>query len=171
MGRPPKRVCEKAQWTPGLAFVCDNNSGGIGNIRNCILTCIRYAIDTGASQLILPRIQNRSQSNLGKLLTSSVQPLDYFFDVEHFRNSMYRYCPQMKIFNSVDDIPNADRALKIEEFFPKDFNVVQDGYDVRGVNRHLDMYSTKFHEWLNTRRRTPTAEEPVTIRMKCATCL
>src|SRR5690348_12930227 len=32
---PLERVCkESTAWTPGIVFVCDNNSGGIGNIRN-----------------------------------------------------------------------------------------------------------------------------------------
>lgn len=169
VGWPLQRVCEEAQWTPGLSFVCDNNAGGIGNIRNYILTCIRYAIDAGATRLILPRIQSRSQGNLGKLLTTSFQPFDYFFDEEHFRNSIHTFCPQMKILNTLDDIPNAALNMHIEKFFPKDLNVDLDGCDVRGVNRHLDMYYTKFHEWLNTSRRTPTVEEPVSIRMKWPT--
>lgn len=169
VGWPLQRVCEEAQWTPGLAFVCDNNSGGIGNIRNFILTCIRYAIDAGATQLIMPRIQKRSAESLGKLLTTTFQPFNYFFDEAHFRKAMHTYCPQMKIFDIVDDIPNAAQALKIDKFFPKDLNIDLDGYDGRGVNRHLDMYHTKFHEWLSTRRRTPTAAEPVTIRTKWPT--
>ena len=169
IGWPLQRVCEETQWAPGLAFVCDNNSGGIGNIRNFILTCIRYAIDAGATQLIMPRIQKRSPQNLGKLLTTTFQSFNYFFDEAHFRKAIHTYCPQMKLFDTVDDIPNAAQALNIEKFFPKDLNIDLDGYDVRGVNRHLDMYHTKFHEWLSTRRRTPTAAEPVTIRMKWPT--
>lgn len=169
VGWPLQRVCDEAQWTPGLTFVCDNNSGGVGNIRNFILSCIRYALDAGATQLIMPRIQKRSEQNLGNILTTTFKPFNYFFDEDHFRNSIHTYCPQMKVFDTVDEIPNAAKIMKIEKFFPKDLNVDLDGCDVRGVNRHLDMYHTKFQQWLNTSRRTPTAEEPVSIRMKWAT--
>jgi hypothetical protein len=168
VGWPLQRACEETQWTPGLAFVCDNNSGGVGNIRNFILTCIRYAMEAGATQLIMPRIQKRSEENIGQLFTAT-QPFSYLFDERHFRKSFRTYCPRMKIYDTIDDIPNAAEAMKIEKFFPKDLNAGLDGYDVRGVNRHLDMYHKKFHEWLSTRRRTPSLAAPVTIRMKWPT--
>ena len=168
IGWPLERVCNETTWTPGLTFVCDNNSGGIGNIRNFILTCVRYAIDAGASQIILPRIQRRSEENLGNLFTSGFQPFDYFFDEDHFRNALGTNCPQMKIHNSPDDIPNADVRLKVGEFYPKDLGDL-DGCDGRGVNRHLDQFRGKFDNWLNTTRHTPNATHPVTIRLKWAT--
>lgn len=169
VGWPLKRLCDESQWSPGLIFVCDNNSGGVGNIRNYILSCVRYAIEAGATQLIMPRIQRRSQWNLGNILTTSFQPFSYFFDEEHFHHSLQTNCPQIKIFNTLEKVPNFAALMKIEEFFPKDLNADLDGCDVRGVNRHLDMYHSNFHKWLNTSRRTPTAEEPVSIRMKWGT--
>ena len=168
VGWPLERLCNETEWVPGLTFVCDNNSGGIGNIRNFILTCIRYAIDAGASELILPRIQRRSEEDLANIFTAGFQPFDYFFDEKHFRYAINTHCPQMHIYNKVDDIPNAAKLLKIEEFYPKDLNVDLDGCDGRGVNRHLDLFRAKFHHWLKT-KRWPTAEEPVTIRLKWAT--
>jgi len=80
VGWPLERVCKESEFTPGLVFVCDNNSGGIGNIRNFILTCIRYAIDAGASGLILPKIQRRSEEELSNLFSTTFQPFEYFFD-------------------------------------------------------------------------------------------
>jgi hypothetical protein len=166
---PLKRVCEETEWVPGLTFVCDNNSGGIGNIRNFILTCIRYAIDAGASQLIMPRIQRRSEDDLANIFTTGFQPFEYFFDKAHFIHALNTSCPQMKVFDTVEEIPNAASVLKIEEFYPKDLNIDLDGCDGRGVNRHLDFFRPKFHAWLETTRRKPTAEAPVTIRFKWAT--
>jgi hypothetical protein len=166
---PLRRVCDETEWVPGLTFVCDNNSGGIGNIRNFILTCIRYAIHVGATQLIMPRIQRRSESDLGDLFSTFFQPFEYFFDRDHFSYAMQTSCPQMKIFDSVEDIPNAVQVLRIDEFFPKDINIDLDGCDVRGVNRHLDMFHPTFHKWLNASRRVPTLEDPVAIRLKWGT--
>jgi hypothetical protein len=168
IGWPLKRACDESKFTPGLTFVCDNNTGGIGNIRNFILTCIRYGIEAGASQLILPRIQRRSEQELGELFTTSFQPFDYFFDKEHFLYAMGTYCPQMKVVETLDEIPNASNLLKIEEFDPKDLNIDRDGCDARGVNRHLDQFRNKFDNWLSTTRRKPTAEEPISIRFRWA---
>ena len=70
VGLPLQRVCEKAQWTSGMSFVCDDKAGGIDNIRDYMTCIIPYPIDASEVQLILPRIQSRSQDKLGKLLTT-----------------------------------------------------------------------------------------------------
>jgi len=169
VGWPLQRVCDETEWIPGLIFVCDNNSGGIGNIRNFILTCIRYAIDAGASEIMIPRIQLRSEEDLANIFTAGFQPFDYFFDQEHFLNSIATYCPQMHVRLRLEDVPNGNKTMKVENFYPKDLNVDFDGCDERGVNRHLDMFRTKIHQWLVNTRHMPTAEEPVSIRFKWAT--
>ncbi|KUJ14634.1 uncharacterized protein LY89DRAFT_698321 [Mollisia scopiformis] len=169
VGWPLARACNETAYQPGLIFVCDNNSGGIGNIRNFILTCIRYAIDAGASGIILPKIQRRSEEDLGNIFTAGMQPFDYFFDEDHFRYAMETYCPQMTIYDEVDHIPNKEKKREKREFYPKDLNVDLDGCDGRGVNRHLDMFRTKFDGWLKQQNCIPSVEEPVTVRFKWAT--
>ena len=44
---PLRELCSGKEWTSGLIFKCDNAFGGVGNIRNIILTCVRYAIEAG----------------------------------------------------------------------------------------------------------------------------
>lgn len=169
VGWPLARACNETNYHPGLVFVCDNNSGGIGNIRNFILTCIRYAIDAGASGIILPKIQRRSDTDLANIFTTGLQPFDYFFDEDHFRYAMETYCPQMTIYDEATDIPNTERKREKKEFYPKDLNIDLDGCDGRGINRHLDMFRTKFDEWLRVQKVIPTVEEPTTVRFKWAT--
>jgi hypothetical protein len=170
VGWPLERLCSETTWTPGLVFVCDNNSGGIGNIRNFILTCIRYAIDAGASGITLPRIQRRSEDDLANIFTTGFQPFNYFFNEDHFRKVMNAHCPQMTIFNVADDIPvpSGVNITKIEEFYPKDLGDL-DGCDGRGVNRHLDMFRAKFDNWTRIKHHTPSNLNPMTIRFKWAT--
>jgi hypothetical protein len=169
VGWPLERVCKESKFTPGLVYVCDNNSGGIGNIRNFILTCIRYAIDAGASGLIMPRIQRRSEDKLENLFTASFQPFDYFFDEKHFRTVIGKYCPQMVIYDTPKDIPNADKRIEATEFYPKDLNNGGDGCDDRGINRHLDQFRAKHDAWLHRLHQYPNATVPVTIRFRWAT--
>lgn len=169
VGWPLARACNETTYHLGLVFVCDNNSGGIGNIRNFILTCIRYAIDAGASGILLPKIQRRSDTDLANIFTTGLQPFDYFFDEDHFRYAMETYCPQMTIYDEVTDIPNTERKREKKEFYPKDLNIDLDGCDGRGINRHLDMFRTKFDDWLKVQKVIPTVEEPTTIRFKWAT--
>lgn len=46
---------QRDKHQPGLVFMCDNNFGGIGNIRNFIFTCVRYEFDAGATDIIPPK--------------------------------------------------------------------------------------------------------------------
>jgi hypothetical protein len=143
IGWPLERVCNETKYQPGLIFVCDNNSGGIGNIRNFILTCIRYAIDSGATGIITPKIQRRSEEELANLFTTTLQHLDYFFDEQHFRYALGTCCSQLAIYNTTEDIPNSQKKTEIKDFYPKDLNH-DGGGGIRGISRHLDMYRTKF---------------------------
>ncbi|KAK6864574.1 hypothetical protein PG995_001102 [Apiospora arundinis] len=105
---PLKRVCNEqataAAFVPGLVFLCDNNSGGPGNIRNYILTCIRYAIEAGATGLVMPRIATRAPDNLAGLRAGS-QPLGYMFDEAHFRMAFGAACPQIELFETLEHVP------------------------------------------------------------------
>ncbi|PMD14004.1 hypothetical protein NA56DRAFT_755186 [Hyaloscypha hepaticicola] len=167
IGWPLERVCNETEYQPGLVFHCDNNSGGIGNIRNFILTCIRYAIDAGATGIMLPKIRQCSEKDLSNLFTTSLQPFDYFFDEQHFRSTMGASCPRIVIYNFTEDIPNSENKIDIKEFYPKDLNNPEEA-DNRGENRHLDMFRTKFDKWLTETNRTPKVSRPVTIRFKWA---
>jgi hypothetical protein len=168
VGWPLERVCNETKYQPGLVFMCDNNSGGVGNIRNFILTCVRYAIDAGATGIILPKIQRRSETDLANIFTTSLQPFEYFFDEEHFRYALGTHCPRLTIYNETVDIPNSQNKTEIKDFYPKDLNS-PDGGDTRGRNRHLDMFRTKLDKWLSGTNRAPKVEKPLTIRFKWAT--
>ena len=41
-------LCSSKKWMPGLIFKCEA-SGVVGNVRNIILNCVRYAIEAGGS--------------------------------------------------------------------------------------------------------------------------
>lgn len=168
VGWPLERACKETEWTPGLVYVCDNNSGGIGNIRNFILTCLRYAIQSGATGVILPRIQRRSEEDLANIFTTGMQPFDYFFDEAHFRTAMGDNCPQMKVYDKYEDVPNQVGIKKIEEFYPKEL-ALGDGCDERGYNKHLDQFRGSFDKWLMSTNRTPSEMVPTTVRFRWAT--
>jgi len=137
---PLARVCSETSWFPGLVFVCDNNSGGIGNIRNYILTCIRYGIDAGATGFILPQIESRSEKNLSNLFRGS-KPFDYFFDEAHFRRAMKASCPQIAIYDSKPDIPHLNYT-HAEKITPNSFGI-RGGCDEKDLNRHTDTFNPR----------------------------
>ncbi|KAJ4391073.1 hypothetical protein N0V93_004687 [Gnomoniopsis smithogilvyi] len=108
IGWPLKRVCnEVEEWTKGVVFVCDNNFGGVGNVRNFILTCVRYAIEAGATGMVMPLIRKRRDDNI-KIITdpSDFRPFSYLFDEQNFREAMAENCPQITIYDTWFDVPN-----------------------------------------------------------------
>lgn len=113
---PLKRLCaEQTDWVEGLIFVCDNNFGGIGNIRGFILTCIRYGIEAGATGLTMPRIRKRGE-NIGSLFENDIRPFDYIFDEGHFRGALAQACPQITIYkDDYSDVPNADQLKDVPQ--------------------------------------------------------
>jgi hypothetical protein len=44
---PLSELCRDTQWQAGLIVKCQPVPGGIGNIRNMFLNCIRFAIEAG----------------------------------------------------------------------------------------------------------------------------
>jgi hypothetical protein len=164
---PLARVCKETQYQPGLIYVCDNNTGGIGNIRNFILTCVRYAIEAGATGLIMPQIQRRAKTDLVNLFTNSFQPFSYFFDEDHFRTVMAKNCPKMVVYNSLHDIPRNETLYQAKEFAPKGLHN-GDGCDGRGLNRHIDVFRVKHDIWISKYHRAPNATHPVSVRFAWA---
>ena len=147
---PLARVCSETSWFPGLVFVCDNNSGGIGNIRNYILTCLRYGIDAGATGFLLPRIESRSEKNLSHLFRGS-KPFDYFFDEQHFRKAMKTSCPQITIYDDKASIPHSpsEKIPHTQKITPNSFGI-RGGCDERDLNRHTDAFSARLRNHMIT---------------------
>ncbi|KAK8119286.1 uncharacterized protein PG998_003912 [Apiospora kogelbergensis] len=161
VGWPLQRVCEEANYVEGLTYICDNNSGGIGNIRNYI-------------QTFMPKIRQRSAEDLENLFTNYL-PLSYMFDEDHFKNAWTTYCPQITLYGNVTDIPNYPRGPDgqptIQEIAPKDFGN-RGGCDWKDQNRHTDRFGDTFRGWLKneTYGTPPSKETPRLIRFKWGCC-
>ncbi|KAI1334488.1 hypothetical protein F5Y15DRAFT_409686 [Xylariaceae sp. FL0016] len=158
VGWPLQRLCSETTWVEGLAYICDNNSGGIGNIRNYIQTCLRYALEAGATSLVIPKIRKRNEHDLADLFTGYL-PFSYMFDEQRFRSAFNDNCPQITLYDNPADIPGAGAEPNIELITPKDFGN-REGCDWQDQNRHTDRFGDKFRHWLNhTKNIAPPSEE------------
>lgn len=99
-----RKVCQRTKWNENLIFTCDKSGGGVGNLRNSVLNCVRYAIHGGGG-LVVPRIIQRSPEDIALIWNRETTEFDYIFDRAHFVESLRRSCPQMEVFNSSADIP------------------------------------------------------------------
>ncbi|OIW22761.1 hypothetical protein CONLIGDRAFT_657998 [Coniochaeta ligniaria NRRL 30616] len=152
IGWPLARVCSETSWTDGLVFICDNNSGGIGNIRNYILTCLRYAIEAGATGLVMPQVRTRSEKNLADIM-QDYRDLDYFFDTEHFRRGLNTHCPSISIYNNTWNIPNFKEPYRPVRITPRTEFGLRGGCDKRDLNRHTDLFGERLRQWLLDRAK------------------
>ncbi|KAH8905527.1 hypothetical protein BR93DRAFT_804020 [Coniochaeta sp. PMI_546] len=101
-------LCKRKTWTPGLFLSCDSPAGGVSIVKNAHLNCIRFAIEMGA-ELILPGIIRRNDKNIADVYPNAKAPIrgnemDYFFDVDHLNASLSTYCPQLRVYRSLNDL-------------------------------------------------------------------
>ncbi|TVY18690.1 hypothetical protein LARI1_G002900 [Lachnellula arida] len=82
-----KSICDATQWNESVVFTCDESPGGVGNVRNSILNCVRYAISAGAS-LVVPSIVMRSE-DISVMRTGVKTDLSYISkdDIKNFENA------------------------------------------------------------------------------------
>jgi hypothetical protein len=52
-------LCRSREWTAGLIFKCEAVDGGIGNVRNMLLNCVRYAIEAGGEHLSISNLSTK----------------------------------------------------------------------------------------------------------------
>lgn len=156
VGWPLKRVCNEVDvWTEGVTFMCDNNFGGVGNVRNFILTCVRYAIEAGATGLVMPAIRKRKDDNIKIIFDKSeFRPFGYLFDEENFRLAMGENCPQMTLYDDWTKVPHIRYMNDSSEPEIQNIDPRQMGLDVGNPDRNpviepcdtaeLDHHSDRF---------------------------
>ncbi|CAJ2514302.1 Uu.00g024210.m01.CDS01 [Anthostomella pinea] len=166
IGWPLQRLCSETTWVDGLVYICDNNSGGIGNIRNYIQLCLRYGLEAGATGLVIPKIRKRNENDLSDLFTEFL-PFSYMFDEKRFRDAFNVNCPQITLYDEVADIPGAGEKPNIEEINPKDYGNREDCH-WQDQNRHTDRFGDTFRKWLHDGKNgaAPSATQPRLIRFK-----
>ncbi|KAK0703937.1 hypothetical protein B0T26DRAFT_794425 [Lasiosphaeria miniovina] len=142
IGWPLARVCAETTWTAGTVFVCDDNSGGVGNMRSYILTCVRYAVEAGVQGLVLPRLRTRSSSDLASIMQDHAG-FDYLFDEQHFRSHLAAACPQLAVYGSTSAIPGAADQFRAEALTPHNLGR-RGGCDQREPNKHTAVFGAAF---------------------------
>ncbi|KAI9648177.1 hypothetical protein NHQ30_002809 [Ciborinia camelliae] len=160
--RAIQAVCRTTHWNPEIVFTCDNSYGGVGNIRNSILNCVRYAISAGGS-LIMPRIMVRSPKDISKLRTGERAGLDYMFDVQHFIDSLRLSCPELLLYRYVDEVPNRARGSGPIALLPE--SLVSEEIPKTGLE-HPEAWREQFFGWMEgwtSFGTPPTMETPVLI--------
>ncbi|ROW12206.1 hypothetical protein VMCG_00342 [Cytospora schulzeri] len=173
VGWPLRRACsEVSEWVEGVVWMCDNNWGGVGNVRNFILTCIRYAIEAGVTGIVLPSIGKRSDDDISDYMSGKeVRPFSYMFDEENFRQAMKGNCPRITIYDSWHQVPKVtvpqgSSEPDIQKIDPREYHN-RESCDFAELDHHTDRFGDKFRAWVfhPENGRPPSATEPRIFRM------
>ncbi|KAI1875127.1 uncharacterized protein JN550_002556 [Neoarthrinium moseri] len=95
-------LCRATKWTEGFWLHCHSQCGddktsfcgGLTNARNRIQTCLRLAIDAGAS-VIIPAVTARAEDDLLNTNDHAVCP-DEWWDTEKLQVTLKTQCPHLK---------------------------------------------------------------------------
>ncbi|OBT81908.1 hypothetical protein VE02_09285 [Pseudogymnoascus sp. 03VT05] len=109
-----RSICASTTWEPSLVFTCNSSVGGIGNIRNSLLNCLRFSISAGAS-LVTPLIVVRNESDTAAIRTGITAPLSYMFSASHLRDSLALSCPGLVLHETLESAIAAGGGGKINE--------------------------------------------------------
>lgn len=139
-----KSVCTDIEWNENVSFTCDYSIGGVGNIRNSILNCVRYAISAGTG-LVVPRILIRNTEDITKIRTGDRTGMDYMFDIDHFVQSLRLSCPKLRVYEAEVDIPNRESFRGLISLVPE--SLVKD-IPRQGLE-HPEEWRLQFYEWLD----------------------
>jgi hypothetical protein len=133
------QLCNAIRWDTKRVWKCDHASGGTSNVYNAVLGCVRAAIEAGATAFIPPQIWIRDRLEPVRVITgnlSDVTDLGYLFDVLHFKLSLQAACPQMRIYNSIREVPNVPDDPHYALLRPTDFGGLPDWR--KNIDSHLE---------------------------------
>ncbi|KAH7364746.1 hypothetical protein BKA65DRAFT_491971 [Rhexocercosporidium sp. MPI-PUGE-AT-0058] len=164
-----QEICSSTEWNSSLVFTCDDNRGGVGHVRNSILSCVRFAIGAGAS-LVLPNIALRDvdmmaagdteaeDDKIEKRHGPGRQGMDYMFDKNHFVDSLRKSCPELVLIRHMEQTSsNRRRSLLPESLFP---NVPASGIE------QPDEWRERLSMWIEKYMAIEPEAEPVIIDLE-----
>lgn len=159
---PIQEVCSRTPFRSGLVFTCEGQHGGIGMLRNQMLKCIRYAIHGGGA-IVIPSMAVRNKNDLKDIETATEMPLDYLLERATFKKHLAAGCPQMRLYDRVEDVPFYSQRqgqplpLLGDQFEPD---------HPRTGLRHPRSWRRDFDVWLQKQAVRLREDQPVHIQME-----
>ncbi|KAI3399780.1 hypothetical protein diail_5576 [Diaporthe ilicicola] len=148
-----RSVCRQTQWNESLVFTCNESFGGIGNIRNSVLLCVRFAMQAGAA-LVLPQILVRDD-DIANFKTQNATDFGYMFDTQHFYTSMQQSCPEMTIYPTLHDaIERHNYTGQVDRLRFQPESLTGNGLI------QTDMWRDRFYAWLEQHQGDPLTRKP-----------
>ncbi|CZS94898.1 uncharacterized protein RCO7_06506 [Rhynchosporium graminicola] len=154
------KLCKTTEWTEGLIFRCEGAEGGIANVRNVVLNCVRYAIEAGATQFIVPEILLQTSTSGPK---GTPVPFTHYFDLPYFSQTLSSVCPRISIVGHVNDLYNFPSTATPVSLHPTAVTTsLLSGFILASPGN----WSSEFKNFLNTTHPKPfSAAVPVLVSL------
>lgn len=131
--KPLTELCAETTWRDDLVFECSQIDGGIANVRNEFLSCLRYAISSGAS-IILPSIYTSQQARTSQ--EDAALGLSHFFNETLFLSRLNTSCPKLRIYSDMQELENAGPVLRENQLHPSNLPHFS-SFPVTSVRNHV----------------------------------
>lgn len=118
-----RELCGNRTWREGLIFSTDTLEGSVAEVRNTILTTLRYAVESGGMcPFSSPsHTQKANPLNSGAYVLPQIHPppiiapyppkkkprtlpISTYFDAPHLVSSLSSACPNLTIYSSLNDL-------------------------------------------------------------------
>ncbi|KAL2060327.1 hypothetical protein VTL71DRAFT_9722 [Oculimacula yallundae] len=153
-------LCRTRIWIEGLIFKCEAPEGGIANVRNVILNCVRYAIEGGATSFIVPEILLRTSTSPE---AGTHVPFTHYFSLPHFTSTLNALCPQITLISHQNDLFNIPSTAKPVPLIPTSITTSLLSGFILGAPGN---WSSEFHAFLNITHPLPfNAQKPVLVSL------
>lgn len=114
-------------------------------------------------ELVLPEIVPRSEDDIKAITGRRGVPLDYFFDLDHLYHVLQTYCPQMKVYGSMNDLYNVPEVVNALEFSIPDTNTK---WANGRVMAEPSDWHKQFHQFLDQRSPPEERQYPFRVHLK-----
>lgn len=102
---PLNEICSSTVWNPDLVLHCSNPQGGLHNVRQQIITCVRFSIAYGAA-LVLPTPKERVETGTEDVVHEYLEEasdIGYLFDHAAFIDRLRQGCPGLKVYENTKE--------------------------------------------------------------------
>jgi hypothetical protein len=140
-------LCNETVFIAGRYFECTDIQGGVTNVMNAVMHCLRFSIASG-SGMVLPVLGVRGalDPNEDNLHMGGTTSLHFIVDVDHLKQAIAEFCPQMVILDTVEMVPGYETAFSPPPFNPKDIYTQATGLSNNQglINDHVDTFRADF---------------------------
>lgn len=157
-------LCRSRKWRKGLIFRCEVPSTGLVESRNVMLNCLRFGMEAGATNFILPVFKAPVDTDP----PDEPLPFNHLFDLDHFTSTLTASCPQIKIIPHINDLWDKPSTAPPVLLSPNSLHAIEPKLPLihSTILANPGNWSSAFKESLNASHpRAPTEKLPVLVSL------